>query len=73
MIGADRFRWGVFDAHLGAGVGSEQRGRRPVLVVSDEDFNLVMPVVTVLPITSRKSGRRIYPNEVLFPKDLSSH
>lgn len=68
MIVVDRFQWGVFDAHLGGGVGSEQRGRRPVLVVSDEDFNLVMPVVTVLPITSRKPGRRIYPNEVLFPK-----
>jgi mRNA interferase MazF len=68
MIVVDRFQWGIFDAHLGGGVGSEQRGRRPVLVVSDEDFNIVMPVVTVLPITSRKAGRHIYPNEVLFPK-----
>lgn len=26
-----------------------------------------MPVVNVLPVTSRKPGRKIYPNEVLLP------
>ncbi|MGH9339941.1 MAG: type II toxin-antitoxin system PemK/MazF family toxin [Acidobacteriota bacterium] len=45
-------------------VGSEQAGTRPVLVISDQDFNQLMPVITVLPLTSRKPGRKIYPNEV---------
>ena len=39
-----------------------------MLVVSDEVFNGVMPVVTILPITTLKKGRRIYPNEVLLSR-----
>ena len=38
---------------------------RPVLVVSRERFNQLLPVVNVAPLTSHK-GRRIYPNEVLL-------
>lgn len=60
------YKWGIFVADLNPVVGSEQKGRRPVIIISDEDFNRVMPVVTVLPITSLKEGRRIYPNEVLL-------
>lgn len=62
------YKWGIFIADLNPVKGSEQRGERPVLVVSDESFNTLMPVVTVLPITSRKTGRKIYPNEVLLIK-----
>lgn len=64
------YRMGIFLADLNPVIGSEQRGKRPVLVVSDEVFNSVMPVVTILPITSLKKGRRIYPNEVLLPKGI---
>ena len=39
---------------------------RPVLIISDEDYNTLMPVVTILPITTLKTGRIIYPNEVLI-------
>src|SRR5512133_1084237 len=60
------FKWGVFLADLNPVVGSEQQGKRPVLVVSDETFNSLMPVVTILPLTSRKKGRTIYPNEALL-------
>lgn len=60
------YKWGVFMADLNPVVGSEQRGKRPIMVVSDEDFNKVMPVVSMLPITSLKEGRRVYPNEVLL-------
>jgi len=60
------YKWGIFVADLNTGIGSEQRGTRPVLVISGEDFNRVMPVVTVLPITSLKEGRRVYPNEALL-------
>ena len=64
------FKWSIFLADLNPVTGSEQRGTRPVIVVSDEDFNKVMPVVTVLPITSLKEGRRVYPNEVLLEKGI---
>ena len=70
MAGAKSYRWGIFKARLGIGSGSEQQGIRPVLVISDEDFNRVMPVVTILPLTTLKPGRRVYPNEVLLPKGL---
>jgi mRNA interferase MazF len=57
----------VFIANLDPVLGSEQGKPRPVLVISDEEMNQVLPVVNVLPMTSRKPGRRIYPNEVLLP------
>lgn len=62
-------RWSLFEAHLDPTRGSEQRGRRPVLVVSNEDFNQVMPNVTVLPLTSTQRG--LYPSEVLLPSGLA--
>ena len=62
------FKWGVFLADLNPVIGSEQQGKRPVLVISDETFNSVMPVVTILPITSLKKGRKVYPNEALVKK-----
>ena len=37
------WKWGVFLADLNPVIGSEQKGKRPVLVVSDEDFNSLMP------------------------------
>ena len=67
---AKGYRWGIFKPRLGIGGGSKQQGVRPVLVISDEDFNRVMPVVTILPLTSLKPGRKIYPNEVPIPKGL---
>lgn len=62
------YKWSVFMADLNPVIGSEQQGRRPVLVISDETTNTVMPVVTILPLTSLKKGRRIYPNEALLKK-----
>jgi len=60
------FKWSVYLADLNPVIGSEQQGKRPVLVISDETFNTIMPVVSVLPITSLKKGRRVYPNEALL-------
>ena len=61
------FQWSIVEANLNPVIGAEQRGTRPVLVVSNEEFNQVMPNVTVLPLTSTQ--RRLYPSEVLlFPK-----
>ncbi len=65
------FRWQIFLANLDPVIGSEQGKTRPVLVISEEEINQILPVVNVLPITTRKVGRRIYPNEVLIPAKMA--
>lgn len=70
MVGAGfvTYQWHVYLASLDPTHGSEQAGKRPVLVISNERVNQLLPVVNVLPITSHKSKKRtIYPNEVLLP------
>jgi mRNA interferase MazF len=47
--------------------GSEQAGRRPIIVISRERLNQTLPILAVIPVTSYKEGRRIYPTEVLLP------
>lgn len=64
------YQWHIFRATLDPVTGSEQRGTRPVLVVSDEDFNELMPVVTILPLTSRKPGRSSIPTKSYCRKVL---
>ena len=59
-------RWSVWLANLDPVVGSEQGKTRPVIVVSQTALNQTLPVVNVLPITSRKPNRRVYPNETLL-------
>jgi mRNA interferase MazF len=60
----DETRWDVYIADLEPVAGSEQGGRRPVLIISNNDFNKVMPIITVIPLTSMKIGRRVHPAEV---------
>jgi mRNA interferase MazF len=62
-------KWHIISANLNPVKDSEQKGTRPVLIISDDVFSTKMPVVTILPITSLKAGRKIYPNEVLINKD----
>jgi mRNA interferase MazF len=64
-------RWSVWLAGLDPVVGSEQGKTRPVLVISDTRLNDILPVVNVSPLTSRKPGRRIYPNEAVMPVDTA--
>jgi len=59
-------QWAVMQANLDPAIGTEQKGTRPVLVVSNEDYNQTVPNVTVLPLTSTK--RRLYPSEILLPE-----
>ena len=65
------YRWSIFIADLNPVIGSEQGKVRPVLVISDENINHILPVVNVLPITSKKQNRRIYPNEILLTPSSS--
>jgi len=62
-------KWSIYRANLDPVIGSEQGKIRPVLVISEDGINNVLNVVNVLPITSRKPGRRVYPNEVLIPQN----
>jgi mRNA interferase MazF len=59
------YQWNIFGANLDPTRGSEQAGKRPVLVISIEEVNQALPIVTVLSITSMKAGRKVYPIEVL--------
>jgi mRNA interferase MazF len=61
-------KWKIFTANLTPVIGSEQKGIRPVLVISDDDYSISMPLLTILPITSLKPGRKVYSNEVLIEK-----
>ena len=66
------YQWHVFLASLDPTRGSEQAGKRPVLVVSRERINQALPVVNVIPLTSRKSDARcMYPNEVSLPAGVA--
>ena len=60
------FQWAIMEANLDPVAGAEQKGTRPVIIVSNEEFNQAMPNVTVLPLTSTK--RRLYPSEVFLPQ-----
>jgi mRNA interferase MazF len=60
-------RWEIWLAQLDPVVGSEQGKTRPVLIVSRQDAIDVLPVITVVPLTSRKPGRKVYSNEALLP------
>lgn len=60
-------KWSIFRANLDPVIGSEQGRARPVLIISEDDINKLLNVVNVIPITTRKPQREIYPNEVLLP------
>lgn len=65
------YRWHIFLANLEPVIGSEQGKTRPVLIISEEEINQILSVVNVLPVTSKKPERMIYPNEVLIPAGIS--
>ena len=66
------YRWNIYLVNLDPVMGSEQSKTRPVLIISDDDINAILPVINCLPITSYKQGRKIYPNEVFLEK-VQSH
>ena len=63
------YQWNIFWANLNPTRGSEQSGIRPVLVISIEEVNHYLPVVSIIPLTSMKKGRNIYPTEVFLDKE----
>ena len=55
----------VYDARLDPVEGSEQRGSRPVVIVSRDSINEFSPIVSAAPCTTYREGRRIYPSQIL--------
>ena len=62
-----QFQWVIYWANLTPHIGSEQAGRRPVLIISAEEANEFLPVVTIVSLTSMKQGRKIYSTEAFLP------
>ena len=60
-------KWDLAWALLDPAVGHEQAGRRPVLVFCNDVTATPIGLVTVLPLTTWRKGRRVYPTEVLLP------
>jgi len=56
----------VYDARLDPTEGSEQAGLRPVVIVSREAINAASLVILVVPCTTYRVGRRLYPSQVLL-------
>ena len=57
-------KWSIWRANLDPVIGSEQGKSRPVLIISENDINELLNIVNIIPITSLKPGRIIYPNEI---------
>src|SRR5208283_2065469 len=65
------YQWGIFWADLDPSKGSEQAGHRPVLVVSAEEVNQALQIVSVLSVTSVKTGRKVYPTETFLESSVT--
>lgn len=64
-------KWEIYFCNLNPTMGSEQRGVRPVLIISTDSVNHNLTVSTVLPLSSVKPTDKIYPTEVLLPTAVS--
>lgn len=64
-------KWEIYFCNLDPTQGSEQRGTRPVLVISTDSVNHNLTVSTVLPLSSVKGNEKIYPTEVLLSTDVT--
>lgn len=64
-------KWEIYFCNLDPTEGSEQRGTRPVLIISTDGVNHNLTVSTVLPLSSVKENDKIYPTEVLLPIAVS--
>ena len=64
-------KWEIYFCSLDPVVGSEQKGTRPVLVISTDAVNHHLPVSTVLPLSSVKPSDKIYPTEILLDTSMT--
>lgn len=59
-------KWEIFYVNLDPSQGSEQKGSRPVLVISNDAVNANLPVFTCIPFSSVKPQAKVYPTEVFL-------
>jgi mRNA interferase MazF len=59
-------RGDVYLAALDPTEGSEQAGKRPVIVVSRNAINAASPVVIIVPVTGLERKARTYPSQVVL-------
>ena len=64
-------KWDIWLCQLDPVLGSEQKGLRPVLVVSNNGVNHTLPVSTIIPFSSVSAEDRVYPTEILLPTLVS--
>ena len=64
-------KWDIYYCNLDPTIGSEQRGTRPVLIISTDAVNHNLPVSTILPLSSVNPGDSIYPTEVLLDMSVT--
>ena len=64
-------KWELYYCNLNPTIGSEQKGKRPVLIISTDAVNHHLPVSTVLPLSSVSLNDKIYPAEVLLDKTVT--
>ena len=64
-------KWEIYFLDFDPAKGSEQKGKRPALVISNDSVNKYLPVFTVLPFSSVKAGIKIYPTEVELPASIT--
>lgn len=64
-------KWDIWYCCLDPTEGSEQRGKRPVLVISNDLINEKLSVCAVLPLTSVKPDTVIHRSEVFLPMNIS--
>jgi mRNA interferase MazF len=56
----------VYDARLVPVEGSEQGGTRPVVVVSRDAIHHYSAIALIIPFTTARPNRRLYPSHVLI-------
>lgn len=64
-------KWEIYFCNLNPTQVIEQQGVRPVLVISNDVVNHILPVSTVLPLSSVKAGDKIYPTEVFLSANIT--
>lgn len=64
-------KWEIYFANLNPIQGSEQAGMRPVLILSCDEVNDALPICTVVPFTSYKQGKKIYPTQLFIDKNIT--
>ena len=62
-------RGDIFVADLGEGIGSEQQGIRPVVVIQNDIGNYYSPTVIIAPITSKVKIKAKLPTHIILESD----